>query len=177
MLDSQVAILENAIARHAATGESPGRLGSRHPSIAPFEAFEAADEPLVVAAGNDELFRRLCTVVERDDLPDDARFSSNPARVMHAEELKTELEEALAGATARDWLERFEAAGVPSGPINRIADVVDDPHVRSRNMIVTATLPDGSRAEMAGNPIKLSAHEDPPTRPPAPELGEHDDVH
>ncbi len=170
MLDSQVAILENAIARHAATGEPPGPLGSRHPSISPFAAYRAANGHLVIAAGNDDLFARLCDVLGRTDLTGDPRFTDNPSRVEHADELAAAIEEALAGGVVSEWLERLEAAGVPAGPINTIADVVADPHLRSRNMIVAATLPDGSIVEMAGNPIKLSRHDDPPDRPPAPDL-------
>ncbi len=170
MLDCQVAILENAIARYAATGEVPAPLGARHPSITPFDAFAADDGPLVIAAGNDALFAALCRALDRDDLPEDPRFADNRRRTENAAALKTEIEGVLSGRTAADWLERLEKAGVPCGPINDIAAVVGDPGVRARNMIVSVGLPDGSTVETAGNPVKLSGHEDPPTRPPAPGL-------
>ena len=170
MLDCQVAILENAIARYSATGLVPGPLGSRHPSITPFAAYQAADRPLVVAAGNDRLFSALCETLRRPELVDDPRFATNEARTEHAEALGAELEAALSGDIAEAWLVRLEAAGIPCGPINDIAAVVSDPGVRARNMVVEVGLPDGSTLEMAGNPVKLPRHDDPPTRLPAPEL-------
>ena len=171
MLDCQVAILENAIARYSATGEVPGPLGARHPAITPFGAFRASDRPIVIAAGNDVLFRRLCATLGRPEWADEPRFLDNDARTRHADELEQEMETVLGGERADVWLERLEQAGVPSGPINDIADVMADPAVRARNMIVGVDLPDGTRLEIAGNPIKLSAHEDPPTRPAAPGPG------
>ncbi len=171
MLDCQVAILENAVARYGATGEAPGPLGARHPSITPFDVFEAADGPLVIAAGNDALFARLCGALGREGLASDERFADNRRRTENADALAAEIEGALAGGPAAEWLERLGAAGVPCGPINDVAAVVDDPGVRARNMIVSVELPDGTTVEMAGNPVKLSAHGDPAVRAAAPGLG------
>ena len=171
MLDCQIAILENAIARYSATGIAPGPIGARHPSITPFAAFPASDGYLVIAAGNDDLFASLCEVLGRVDLCDDPRFDSNLTRTENAEALGIELEASFAAHTVATWLERLAHAGVPCGPINDIAAVVNDPQVRARNMIIGARLPDGSTTEMAGNPIKLSGHPDPSTRPAAPDLG------
>ena len=168
MLDAQVAILENAVARFLATGDVPGPLGSRHPSIAPFAAFAAADGHLVIAAGNDALFRRLCEVLGRPTLAGDPRFAGNEARVRHADALAAELEAALAAAPVAHWLARLESAGIPCGPIQDVAQVLADPQVRMRNMVIRA-----GDTEMAGNPIKLSTHPDPAERPPAPALDEH----
>ena len=170
MLDCQVAILENAIARYSATGLVPGPLGARHPSITPFDAYRASDRPLVIAAGNDTLFTGLCETLGRPDLAGDPRFATNEARTEHAVELGAEMEEALSTDTAAAWLDRLVEAGIPCGPINDIAAVVDDPGVRARNMIVGVGLPDGSVLEMAGNPVKLPSHGDSPTRRPAPDL-------
>ena len=169
MLDCQVAILENAIARYSATGRVPGPLGARHPSITPFAAYRTADRPLVIAAGNDSLFTGLCKTLGRPDLADDPRFATNEARTEHADELGAEMEEALSIDTAAVWLARLQQAGIPCGPINDIAAVVADPGVRARNMIVGVALPDGSTLEMAGNPVKLSGHADPATREAAPD--------
>ena len=171
MLDCQVAILENAIARYGATGEAPGPLGARHPSITPFDVFEAADGPLVIAAGNDALFARLCGALGREGLAADERFADNRRRTENADALAAEIGAVLAGGSAAEWLERLTAAGVPCGPINDVAAVVDDPGVRARNMIVSVDLPDGTTVEMAGNPVKLSAHDDPAVRAAAPGLG------
>jgi CoA:oxalate CoA-transferase len=170
MLDSQVAILENAIARFVATGEVPGPLGSRHPSIAPFAAFATADKHIAIAAGNDDIFARTARVIERDDLIGDARFRTNPSRVQHVEELAAEMETALLRRPAKEWLALLEAEGVPCAPLNNVADVMADPQVIARNMIVTATDPDVGPWKMQGNPIKLSAFADPETRAPAPDL-------
>ncbi len=172
MLDAQVAILENAIARLAATGRAPTPLGSRHPSIAPFQALATRDGHVVVAAGNDELFARLCEALERPELARDARFASNGLRTRHVEALAAELERALAARSAADWLARLEAAGVPCGPLNDLAQVVTDPQVTARHMVVSAEDPVAGPVRMAGNPVKLSAYADPPQRPRAPELDE-----
>ncbi len=170
MLDAQVAILENAIARFAVTGVAPGPLGSRHPSIAPFQALATRDGHVVVAAGNDALFASLCRAIGRPELAVDPRFASNEARTRHVEALASLLEEALADDTSASWLERFAAAGVPSGPLNDVAALLDDPQVAARNMVVTARDPAAGEVQMAGNPVKLSGHPDPTTRRAAPDL-------
>ncbi len=170
MLDCQVAILENAIARYVSTGEVPGPLGARHPSITPFEAFRTADGWMIVAAGNDGLFRRLCVALDRAALADDPRFANNDRRTMNATALKAELEAALAGRGTADWLAAIDAAGVPCGPINDVAQALADPQIAARNMVVTADDARAGRLRMAGNPIKLSGVADPPTRAPAPDL-------
>ena len=170
MLDCQVASLENAIARYAATGVSPGPLGADHPSIAPFGAFRTTDGWLVVAAGNDALFARLCALIDRPLLVDDPRFATNPARTDHRLELQAELEAVLTTATTASWLARLEAADIPCGPINDVAAVLADPQVQARNMVVHV---DDDRLDgftVAGNPIKLSAFADPTTRGPVPDL-------
>lgn len=170
MLDSQVAILENAIARHVATGEVPGPLGSRHPSIAPFAAFKTLDGHIVIAAGNDTLFARMAEVLERPEWAQDKRYASNPARMQHWQALHAEMEGALEARTSKEWLTLLEQAGIPSGPLNNVADVMADPQVNARNMIVTAMDPEIGPWRMQGNPIKLSAYDDPQTREAAPGL-------
>jgi CoA:oxalate CoA-transferase len=165
MLDGQLAILESAVVRYALTGRPPEPLGNRHPSIAPFEPYETADRPLIVAAGNDALFARLCAALGVPGLTAEARFATNEARTRNADALKQALEEVLRSAPAAHWAGVLEAAGVPHSLVNTVADAVENPQVQARNMIVSA---DGLR--MAGNPIKLSAFPDPPTRRPAPEL-------
>jgi len=168
MLDGQIAILENAIARYAATGESPGPLGARHPSITPFAAYQCADAPIVIAAGNDQLFAALCRALA---LPgDDPRFASNDARSRNADALADVLESVLQTRSVADWLPVLEAAGVPCGPLNNIGQALANRQVQARNMVVQTALPDGTPLIAAGNPVKLSAHADPATRAPAPAL-------
>jgi CoA:oxalate CoA-transferase len=165
MLDGQLAILESAVVRYALTGRPPSALGNRHPSIAPFEDYQAADRPFIIAAGNDALFARLCQTLGRADLASDPRFATNSARTRHAAELKTALEEVLQTAPAAHWLALLEAAGVPCSPIQNVAEAVEHPQTQARNMIVRA-----GGLRVSGNPIKLSTFADPPTRSPAPPL-------
>jgi CoA:oxalate CoA-transferase len=172
MLDCQVALLENAIARTQATGNPPGPLGSRHPSITPFQAYQTADGYIIIAAGNDQLFSRLCDAIGAPALARDERFSTNDRRNSHHVELGRELEAILAALPASAWIVRIEAAGVPCGPINDVRQVMADPQVRARNMIVSTHDRDIGRLELAGNPMKLSAFQDPPTRPAAQALDE-----
>lgn len=173
MLDCQVALLENAIARYVATGKAPGPLGSRHPSITPFGAFATADQPIIIAAGNNQLFERVCAAINAPWIANDARFTTNELRNQNHAELAAEIESALKHKSAATWLEVLAAAGVPCGPINDVAQVLADPHVVSRNMVVTMEDADAGRLKLAGNPIKLSAAPDPSTRPTAPALNEH----
>ena len=170
MLDAQVAILENAIARFTATGSVPGPIGSRHPSITPFEAFSTSDGHAVVAAGNDALFEALCHAVERPELARDPRFASNDDRTRHQPALKEALEASFAEATTDVWIERLKKAGIPCGPVNDVARLLGDPQVAARNMLISADGSSSVEIEMAGNPIKLSGFEDPERRPSAPAL-------
>ncbi len=170
MLDCQVAILENAIARYAATGEVAGPIGARHPSITPFAAFKAQDGHLVMAAGNDVLFSKLCATIGVPKLVFDPRFKTNALRTDNWEPLFAEIEKALAKRPIAEWLAALDEAGVPCGPINSVDKVLADPHVRSRNMVVTANDPETGELMMAGNPIKLSTFDDAATRRAAPNL-------
>ncbi len=155
MLDGQLAILENAIARYAATGRDPQPLGARHPSITPFAAFRAQDGHLVIAAGNDALFQRLCAVLGRPALADDPRFRTNADRTAHADALAVLIEEALAKASVAEWLARLEAAGIPCGPIQTVSQAVHHPQTLARGMIGAAPLPGGGRLMMAANPLRV----------------------
>lgn len=173
MLDGQIAILENAVARYAVSGVAPGPLGARHPSITPFAAYACAGGHIVVAAGNDSLFRALARALDLPDLLADARFATNAARTDHAEVLGSLIEARLAGQDAEHWLAVLEAAGVPCGPLHDVAQALSHRQVQARNMAITTAFPDGSPLLAAGNPIKLSGFADPVTRPKAPALDEH----
>jgi len=176
MLDCQVAILENAIARYQATGEVPGPLGSRHPSITPFGSFATRDGLLIIAAGNDALFETLCRALDRPDLSQRPEFASNDLRTQNEALLREELEEVLAARDSAEWLSRLESASVPCSPINDVAQALADPQVRARNMVVRIDDPAAGALDVAGNPIKLSDFPDPQTRGPAPELDAHRDA-
>ncbi len=170
MLDCQVALLENAIARHQATGEVPGPIGARHPSITPFGAFRARDGHVVIAAGNDGLFRRLCDCLGVPALASRPEFASNADRTTHHVALGEALEAALAHRDVAHWLDVLEEAGVPCGPINDVAQVLGDEQVNARNMVVSVDDAEAGLLKMAGNPIKLSGFDDPATRGPVPDL-------
>ncbi len=170
MLDCQIAILENAIARYMATGQAPGPLGARHASITPFEAFATADGHVIIAAGNDALFSKLCRALGLPALAANDLFKTNDLRTRHQPALKAEIEAVTVTATTETWLARLEAAGVPAGPINTVDKALADPQILARNMVVTATDSVIGDLKMAGNPIKMSAFADPPTRGGAPQL-------
>jgi CoA:oxalate CoA-transferase len=165
MLDGQIAILESAVMRYAATGQVPGPIGNRHPSIAPFEAYETADRPLIIAAGNDALFVKLCQALGLPELAADPRFVNNGSRTQHAADLKECLEAMLKTQPAAHWLGLVECAGVPCAFVHTVADAVEHPQVQARNMIVEA-----GGLRMAGNPVKMSAFADPTMRRAAPAL-------
>ena len=171
MLDATVSVLENAIARYQVTGTVPVPLGTRHPSITPFETFATADDEIVVAAGNERLFATLCSVLGRDDLVGDPRFAGNAARTEHVAELKQELERTLARESSAAWLRRLAAAGVPAAPVNTVADLFDDPQLAARDMLLPVTGCDGLL--VPGTPLKFAGVAVERARPPAPALGEH----
>ena len=175
MLDSQVALLENAVARYSATGIAPGPLGARHPSVAPFDAFRTADGHIVVAAGHDDMFRNFAETVGNPQWSDDPRFSVLAGRLAHVDALKAEIEGVLETETTGYWHRLLEAANIPCGPINTVPDLFDNAQVAERNMLVSIDDPDAGGMRLAGLPIKMSAYPDRATRPPAPRLDEHGD--
>ena len=170
MFDCQLALLENAIMRYTVSGEIPGPLGARHPSITPFEAFETADGPMIVAAGNDGLWLKLCEALGRADLAAALQYKTNDLRNQNQASLKRELEAEFAKAPRAQWLERLNRAGIPSGPINNVAQALQHPQVAARNMLVTVADPVSGELKLAGNPLKFSTFDDAPTRAPAPAL-------
>jgi len=170
MLDSQLALLEHAIAITSVTGKAPQPSGARHPSITPFETFHASDGLFVIAAGNDTLFARLCNVLKLP-LAQDPRFATNPARCENARLLKRLIEAVTLGEPQDHWIERLTGAGVPTGPIQTVDQVMRDPQILARNMVVEVLGEDGRPSKLsAGNPIKMSGLPDPATRAPAPQL-------
>lgn len=172
MLDSLVAVLENAVVRYFATGEVPQPLGSRHPAITPFEAFASADGHVIIAIGNDTLWAKFCEHVDRQELISDARFSTNAARTANHSELSPILSEVMYQRTTDEWIDALGKIGVPCGPINAMDRVVDHPQVQAREMITRISHSITGPVEIPGVPIKLS---ETPGRvdAPAPSLGEH----
>jgi len=172
MLDCTVAALENAISRFTTSGVSPEPLGTRHPSITPFQAVPTADAPIVIAAGNDALWAALCKCLDRIDLATDPRFATNGDRTTHHENLEAELIVAFSSRTAAEWLDRLAAAGIPSAPIRSIDQVVADPHLASRGMWHMMDDRQGGRLLTAGSPFRMN-DTPPPLSDSIPGLDEH----
>jgi CoA:oxalate CoA-transferase len=169
MLDAQVAVLENAVARFLNAGDVPRRIGSRHPLIAPFQAFPTKDEPIVVCVDTEDQWERLCRVLDRPNLLSEPMFKDGNTRVANHAALEPILEEVFRTRGRAEWLALLEAASVPAGPINSIPDVVDDPQIAARKMV--ANVGGGS---FAAQPIRMASHENWPENP-APALGQHTD--
>ena len=172
MLDCQVAILENALVRYLSTGEVPQPLGRRHPTITPFEAFESADGYVVIAMGNNVLWKKFCDHVNQPELVDDERFCTNALRTEHHDELFPILAEIMRQRSTDQWVTALEEIGVPCGPVNTVDKVATDPQVLAREMIVEVEHEVTGTVGIPGIPIKLS---ETPGRvdAPAPNLGEH----
>jgi CoA:oxalate CoA-transferase len=154
MLDSQLALLEHAIAITSVTGEAPRPSGARHPSITPFETFHAEDGLFVIAAGNDGLFAQLCDALELP-LSRDVRFATNPARCENARLLKRLIEAVTIDRPAAYWIARLTEAGIPTGPIQDVAQVLKDPQILARNMVVDVLDEDGVPAYVAAAPRRV----------------------
>jgi Predicted acyl-CoA transferases/carnitine dehydratase len=172
MMDCQVAILENAIARYLLSGEVPQPLGSRHPSIAPFQAFPTKDYYVIMSAGNDALWGKLCKVLGTPELIDDPKYKTNKDRNDNIVELCEIINKISVTKTTAEWMQILEEGGLPVGPINTIDKVVHDEQVNARDMIVEVEHPIAGKLKFAGNPIKLSATPGEVTEP-APILGQH----
>jgi len=172
ILDGQVAWLSHQAGNFFATGVNPERLGSAHPTIAPYQAFKAADSYFVVAVGNDSLWKRFCNALGLNDLLTDARFATNPDRVRNKVELTRALEEVLAAKPSAEWLKIIDSAGVPCGPVHTLSEVFEDPQVLYRRMVEEVQHPRAGRIKVVGVPIKMS---DTPgsVRTAPPMLGEH----
>jgi CoA:oxalate CoA-transferase len=170
LFDCQLALLENAIMRYTTTGEIPGPMGARHPSITPFEAFATEDGHLIIAAGNDSLYVKLVQALERPDLADNPLFKTNALRNQHQEALKAEIEGVLRHGSTEHWMALLEKSGIPCGPVNNVAQALAHPQTAARNMLVGVDDPVTGPLQLAGNPMKFSAFPDPTTREAAPDL-------
>ncbi len=174
MLDALVAILENAVARFQVTGEVPKPIGNRHPAITPFDSFSTQDGHIIVAAGNPKLFGKFCQVIGLPELAADPRFAEYAERHRNEKQLKPILEQALSRFTRQEALRLLGEAGIPCAPINTVGEVMEDPQIQARGMMVEVEHPVAGRLKMPGVPVKLSLT--PGGIPgPAPLLGEHTD--
>ncbi len=175
MLDGQVAVLENAIARYDISGEVPGPIGSRHPSITPFGGFKTKDSWVIIACGNQVIWERFCKVVNREDLLEVEEFKTNEKRTENYQKIKPVLDEIVIQKTTEEWLKIFESGSVPASAINTVDKLFNDPQVKARKMIIEAEQPGMGKMHLAGNPIKLSTVTEEVVTDPAPKIGEHTD--
>ena len=171
LLDVQVATLANLAENYLVTGRAPDRHGNAHASIVPYQSFTTQDGYLVVAVGNDGQFVRLCEVAGRPELAADPRFATNAARVENRAVLVPILQALLAGRPTQDWVGVLEGAGVPCGPINDLAQVFEDPHVKSRGLRVEIPHPLAGSVPVVASPMRLSRT--PVRHGTPPLLGEH----
>jgi crotonobetainyl-CoA:carnitine CoA-transferase CaiB-like acyl-CoA transferase len=174
LLDTQVAMLANLGSHCLVGGDVPTRQGNAHANIVPYQVFAVADGHIIVAVGNDRQFARLCDVLDLASLAQDARYATNAARVRHRDTLLPVLQQALQARGRQAWLNVLEAAGIPCGPVNDLADVFADPQVQARGMVVETAHPQAGALPLIGSPMKLSATPVQPPRAP-PMLGQDTD--
>ena len=172
LLDTQVAMLANLGANYLATGVAPQRAGNAHQNIVPYQVFEVADGHLILAVGNDSQFVKFCGVAGLRDIPTDPRFARNAERVCHRTVLVPLLAAVMKTRTRADWLAALEAAKVPCGPINNLAEVFADPQVRARGMTTEIAHPLSKSVRLVASPMRLSATPVQYRRAP-PLLGQH----
>ena len=156
MVDSQVALCENACARYFATGEIPRPFGSRHPLRTPFQIFLTKDGSIVLITVPDEDWQKFCKVAGREDLLSDSRFQSHKNRVSNYQAFEPLMNELMKTKSTAEWLELLEPAGIMCGPVNNIAQVVNDPHIREREMIIEVGHPRVGKLRVTGTPMKFS---------------------
>lgn len=157
MLDCQVAWTTYLSGSYFATGKNPGRLGSAHPSLVPYQAFKTKDGYLNIAVGSEGIWVRFAPAVGAPQLTDDPRYKTNPDRVRHRETLIPALDAIFATKTTAEWTAIMESAGVPAGPIYLMSDLFADPQIRHRNMVVEVDHPKAGRIKQTGVPVKLRA--------------------
>ncbi len=172
LLDTQVAFLSNQGMNYLATGEAPIRLGNTHPNIVPYQTFRTSDGAIILACGNDNLFRKFCEVAGCAELATDARFATNGKRVENRTVLTGTLDAVFAKRTTKEWVAALDGAGVPNGPINDLKQVFEEPQVIARGMRIEVPHPTAGKVPMVASPMRFSAtpitYETPP-----PTLGQH----
>lgn len=174
LLDGQVAAMSYHAAAYFATGVEPQRMGSGHPSLVPYQSFPASDGFFILGVANQGLWQRFCRAIQRPDLLEDPRFVTNDQRVAHRAECVEILNQIFRARTVAEWVSAIADAGVPCGPINRVSEVVADPQVLARNMVLKVPHPNVPDLRVTGSPLKLT--ETPPTvRRHPPLLGQHNE--
>jgi crotonobetainyl-CoA:carnitine CoA-transferase CaiB-like acyl-CoA transferase len=174
LLDSQIALLSYQNTNYFATGKPPKRIGNLHPNIVPYQPFKTADGSVILACGNDNLFRKFCEVAGCTELADDPRYATNGKRVENRAEVTRLLQEIFSKRTTRDWVDALEAAGVPNGPINNLAQVFEEPQVKARNIKIELDHPVAGKMALVASPMRFSGTPIEHRLAP-PTLGQHTD--
>jgi len=167
LFDTQLAMLANQASNALISGKDPPRQGNTHPNIVPYQPFDAADQPIIIAIGNERQFARLAEICGHPEWASDERFASNGARVANRDEMVRVVSEAIAQRPAAEWLEQLEAAGIPAGPINRISQALGDVQAQHRQMVRTI-----AGVPLVGSPLSLDGERADSDLPP-PSLGQH----
>jgi len=167
LFDTQLAMLANQASNALISGEEPPRQGNTHPNIVPYQPFEAADRPIIVAVGNNRQFARLAEMCGHSDWASDERFATNGARVANRGAIVGLVAECIAQKPAAEWLEKLEAAGIPAGPINRVGQALADVQAQHRAMVRTI-----GGVPLVGSPVRIDGERADSALPP-PGLGEH----
>lgn len=174
LLDSQIALLAYQNTNYFATGTPPKRIGNLHPNIVPYQPFRTRDGDIIVACGNDNLYRKLCEAAGCRPLANDPRFATNGKRVENRVELTRLLQDVFSGRTTTEWIEVLEAAGVPNGPINNVAQVFEEPQVKARGIRLKLPHPVAGEVDSVASPMRFSGTPLSFERAP-PLLGQHTD--
>ena len=167
LFDTQLAMLANQASNALISGKDPPRQGNTHPNIVPYQPFETADQPIIIAIGNNRQFARLADICGHPEWTSDARFETNGARVANRAAMVAAIAAVIAGKPAATWLDQLEEAGIPAGPINRISQALADVQAEHRQMVRTI-----AGVPMVGSPIRLDGERADSDLPP-PALGEH----
>ncbi|MGZ5384503.1 MAG: CaiB/BaiF CoA transferase family protein [Acidimicrobiia bacterium] len=170
--DTGLLMLANVAANHLASGEVPGRYGNGHPNIVPYRTFDASDGEVAVAVGNDDQFRKLALLLDSPEWADDPRFARNRDRVANRELIDGLIQQEFGSRTRSEWIEEFDRVGIPSGPINNVAEALSSPQTQARDMVTAVDHPLLGLVRMLGLPISFDRT--PATiRSHPPGLGEH----
>lgn len=156
LFENQLSWLTYVAGNHSATGKDPERQGSAHPNIVPYQAFETQDGNIMIAVGNDSLWKKFTDALEIPELGDNPEYWTNYDRVERRSEFLEKLSAVFKGHTTDEWLERLDAFGVPNSPIQTVAEVFADPHAKARDMLVQLEHPTAGKITVTGSPVSLS---------------------
>jgi formyl-CoA transferase len=167
LFDTQLAVMANQASNALISGQDPPRQGNTHPNIVPYQPFDAADQPIIIAVGNDRQFARLAEICGHPEWAADPRFATNEARVANRREIVALVGDAIRQRPAAAWLDQLESAGIPAGPINKVTQALADVQAKHRQMVRSI-----AGVPLVGSPVRLDGERSDSDLPP-PALGEH----